>query len=268
MNKTGCLSWFGYVLPLEVRLDMVRDAGFSSTTLMYDETSEFFIDGRGDLIPELMKKRGLYFENIHAPFVGYNKIWSQRREEREEIEKVFFKCIDYCGKHGIPVLVIHITEGPTPPEPDKYGLEFMKNLVHRAEDAGVSIAVENTRKEDHLEYIFSSITSPALGFCYDSGHDFLYSRKPGAILKKWGHLLLTTHFSDNDGRGDNHWLPGEGIIDWNKITENFPKNYKGVISLEAFAKEPEKGDGPSFLKKAFEIAGDLRDRIFSSACSR
>ncbi len=39
-----------------------------------------------------------------------------------------------------------------------------------------------------------------------------------------GNLVFTTHISDSDGKFDRHWLPGEGIIPWDVVRDNFPLN--------------------------------------------
>lgn len=262
MNKLGTFSWFGYVLPFDIRLDMVKDAGFSSTSIMYDKTAEFFVEGKEDLIPEMIRSRGLHFDNVHVPFVRYTNIWSSKKRERDEIKEVFCECVDYCSRHKIETLVIHISGHYSPPQPNRHGLGMIKDVVKYAEDRGVLLAVENVQHFHYVDYVFSGITSPNLGFCYDSGHDFLYSPEPGLILKKFGSLLLTTHFSDNDGVDDRHWIPEDGTIDWDIVKENFPKDYKGMIGLEVFPKDPEKADGKDFLEKAFERVKNLREKLF------
>lgn len=262
LNKSGMFSWFGYVLPLEKRLDLIKKAEFSATSVMYSGDEDYFVTGEEDRIPELVREKGLYFDNIHAPFIDYNNLWSETKEKREEIRQVLEGCIDYCRRHKIPAVVMHVTKGKNPPEPDERGLEVMKGLVKYAEDARVTIALENTRKEKHLDFIFSNINSPCLGLCYDSGHDFLHSPEPGRILKKWGHLLKITHFSDNNGLEDDHWIPGKGVINWDIIKVNFPKDYEGVISLESFPAENDKPEAEIFLKQSFEAVKILRYLLF------
>ena len=116
------------------------------------------------------------------------------------------------------------------------------------------LAVENTRKSHYyLDQLYSSIESPFLGLCYDSSHDFLSVSEPGEILRKWGHLLVATHLSDNDGISDKHWIPRKGAIDWEMVKECFPKDtYTGFLTLEVVPKTGEVGSARVFLKKAFE----------------
>jgi sugar phosphate isomerase/epimerase len=258
INRLGCYSRYGYDLPLKIRLELIKKAGFSSASILYSEEEELVKNGEEKLIPDLVKKTGLFLENVHAPFMDYNLIWSKEREDRAIISKVINSCASFCGLHKIPIVIMHISKGDDVPGPNVHGLNEIKNMVDYAENSNVIIALENTRKNTHLEYLLSKIDSPGLGFCYDSGHDFLYSTKPGEILKKFGHLLVATHFHDNDGISDRHWLPKKGSMNWDVVERNFPKeSYKGPISLEAFPKSPESQSPESFLKEAFLTLSSL-----------
>ena len=101
--------------------------------------------------------------------------------------------------------------------------------------------------------MFQALPSKNLGLCFDTSHDFLYADPPLQLLKDWGHRLVTTHFSDTDGRRDYHWLPGEGSIDFNSVGEHFPESYTGCHMLEVV---PKVKGGPldEFLVRARESA--------------
>jgi sugar phosphate isomerase/epimerase len=45
--------------------------------------------------------------------------------------------------------------------------------------------------------------------------------------------LSTLHVHDNNGRGDNHWLPGRGVIDWSDFSKALGEiGFEGTVSLE------------------------------------
>jgi sugar phosphate isomerase/epimerase len=255
MKNIGIYSYFGYPLPFDERLKMIKQAGFHTTSVGLGDEEELVRNGQKDLMPEMVRSKGLYLEYTHAPEAKCNNLWSESKQSRTEIKREYSSCIAYCRKHLIPILVIHISKskGMQPPMPNHYGLAIIKDLSKYAEDSGVRIAIENTQKLGHLDYIFSNIDSPSLGLCYDSSHDFLYSPQPGLMLKQWGQLLFTTHISDNDGLLDRHWLPGEGTIKWDIVKNSFPlKTYKGFLTLEVFPKDPKSETAPEFLRKAFK----------------
>lgn len=145
-----------------------------------------------------------------------------------------------------------------------YGIKLLREIIKYAEDSNIIVAIENTRKPHYLDYIYSNIESPYLGFCYDSSHDFLYSDNPGMLLNKWGHLLVATHLSDNDGTTDKHCLPKDGNIDWELVKKYFPKKtYSGNFTLEVVSKIDQRKSADLFLKDAFERILWLRSLLIA-----
>ena len=252
-DRCGIFSWFGIDLPLDERLRLIKEAGFVSTSVWLGEEEELVKNGRADAIPELVRDCGLFFENIHAPFNNCNKLWSDISSIRNDIKNEYSYCISFCARHNIPIAVVHISKGDDAPEVNKYGLDAIRDIVKYAEDSNVIIAIENTRKPHYLDHIYSSIESPFLGFCYDSSHDFLWFSEPGEVLSKWGHLLVATHLSDNDGLTDKHWIPKTGIVDWGIVRDSFPGEiYTGFFTLEVVPQDNGDKQTGVFLEEAFQ----------------
>jgi sugar phosphate isomerase/epimerase len=254
VKNIGIYSYFGYALSFNERLNTIKNAGFDVTSIGLGEEEELVKSKEADLMPEMVRSKGLFIEYAHAPDDRCNDLWVESEQERTGIKKEYSSYIDYCKKHFIPILVIHVSrsKGDQPLSPTIYGLETLEHLAKYAETSNVRIAIENTRKTEYLDYIFSNIHSTHLGLCYDSSHDFLYSPQPGLLLAQWGHLLFATHISDNDGFFDRHWLPKEGIIRWEIIQNNFPiETYSGFLTLEIFPKNPDDEPASDFLKKAY-----------------
>jgi sugar phosphate isomerase/epimerase len=255
MKNIGIYSYFGYTMSFDERLNTIKNAGFEVTSIGLGEEEELVKSKEEDLMPEMVRSKGLFIEYAHAPDGKCNDLWSGSEQSRSGITKEYSPCIDYCKKHNIPMLVIHVSQskGDQPLPPNRYGLEALEYLLKYAEDSNVKIAVENTQKPEYLDHVFSNISSTHLGLCYDSSHDFLYSPQPGLLLKKWGHMLFATHISDNDGLLDRHWLPKEGIIKWDIIRNNFPvATYDGFLTLEIFPKNTNDEPALNFLRKAHD----------------
>lgn len=52
-------------------------------------------------------------------------------------------------------------------------------------------------------------------------------------IKECGNRLLATHISDNDGSGDQHYIPFNGNINWKDVISALKDiNYKGAFNLE------------------------------------
>ena len=254
MNRFGMFSWFGYPMPFEDRLELIKGAGFSATGFWLGPEEELVGKGKADLLPGLIRSRGLFLDYVHAPDIGCNDVWSGSEMMRDEWKRSYRQYIDLCRRHRIPLLVMHVSQskGEQPESPAAEGLTAMMDLVKAAEDSGVKIAVENTMQPALLDLIFSHIQSDYLGFCYDTSHDFLYSPKPGALLERWGHRLMVTHLGDNDGVHDRHWLPGLGVLNWEKIIRWLPvKTYQGSLTLEVFPKDQENEPVTNFMAASY-----------------
>jgi sugar phosphate isomerase/epimerase len=253
LKGTAIYSYFGYPMPFQGRLEAVRNAGFTVTAIGLGQEEELVQSGQQDRMVDLTRSEDLVIQYAHAPDTRCNGLWSGSREEEEEAAAEYRSHLSFCGRHEIPLLILHVTQGKgeQPLSPGRRGLDVLKDLVKYAEDLNVAVAIENTQKPFYLDYIFSSMESPYLGLCYDSSHDFLYSPEPLAILRRWGHLLLATHISDNDGILDRHWLPGEGTIPWGRVKDDFPRaTFDGYLTLEIFPRQADADPPSVFLERA------------------
>ena len=236
MNKIddiGIFAWFGYRYPFTKIIKLIKEAGFTSVMTWWgDEFSESMVPKEKQ--PEIIRSSGLKLENTHFPFEGINSIWEDK-PEGEEIFNRYLSCINECKVHEIPAAVIHVSKGDDPPPCGKLGLYRFKKLAETAEKCGVNIALENLRKPEYLEYVFNSIDSGRLKFCYDSGHENCFT--PGYdFLAKYGHKLAALHLHDNDGKSDQHLLPFNGTVNWERIMNRLSAlDYSGPLALEVDA---------------------------------
>ena len=103
-----------------------------------------------------------------------------------------------------------------------------------AAECGVLIAVENVDRfeplasPELLPRLVAGSDSPAVGYCFDSGHAHCCGNDPVAWIDTMGEKLFATHLHDNHGvRGiqpasgffssagiDEHLPPGFVTIDW------------------------------------------------------
>ncbi len=269
MERYGIFAWFGYRYPIEERVRLIRKAGYAATSIWLGRQEPLVCEGNADLIPGIVRSGGLFLEYIHASYASCNRLWSQSPTDREVILRDYADAIRYCGRHEIPVVVMHIVKGMNPPPYGPSGLETIAELVALAEQAGVRIAVENTRHPEYVDYVLENVESGTLGFCYDSSHDFLYSAAPGSILKRWGHRLLVTHLSDNDGLTDKHWLPSLGIGNWESVARAFPTSlFRSFLTLEVLPKRDAFGPANEFLRRGVELLGWFAETARNRAESR
>ncbi|MCC6491307.1 MAG: TIM barrel protein [Candidatus Hydrogenedentes bacterium] len=264
--RLGLFAWFGVPIPFVERMSLVREAGFEATSLWWEEDDEKRRRLR-DLAPDIVRNACLHLDNLHAPYVGCNALWSGDAVERLAMVDRHLGWVEDCALHDVPMLVMHVTQGSTVAPPNAHGLDSMRRIVGAAEERELRIAIENTRGEQHVDWILDDIDSPALGLCYDSSHDWLYAAEPVALLSRWGHRVMTTHLSDTDGRRDRHWLPGEGAVDFERIAAQPAwQQYVGTCLLEVVPKDRAE-DVRGFLARAYESGRALRDRLCGIAAA-
>ena len=256
----GAFSWFGCELPLAERLRLIRQSGFSHTFLWMGSNEPLVASCRAHEMPGLVADAGLAVDHVHAPYDNANAFWSDRSSERDALVDENLRLIEYCSRYSISRIVLHVTKGPTPPPPCADGLKIFRRLGEEAANCGVALAIENTRAPDRLDFILDQLPLDSLGLCYDSSHDFLYSDAPGAVLEKWAHRLITTHFSDTDGHRDVHWLPMKGIVDWDAVSNAYPASRRVSIMIEAVPQSCAQAPS-EFLADAYRAAIELREKL-------
>ena len=260
MSRRPSISdWFGYECPYPERFRMIREAGFVGVLSFWN--AGFRQPGRLS-VPDMAREAGLYVENVHAPFTTINSIWLDNLDG-DETATLMTRCLDDCAAFDIPTMVMHLSKSDSPPPACELGLTRIRRITDHAERMGVSVALENLRRPEYLEYVFSHIDSPRLGFCYDSGHQHCYS--PGTdMLALYGARLAALHLHDNVGRmpgedgGDRHLLPFDGTINWSAVMRSITAaGYSGPTSLEVVNLGRETMTAAEFLSAAYERAARL-----------
>ena len=262
--KTGIFYWFGYRTPIQERFKLIASAGFDNTILWWgDQFSDD--DGPKEELLKLAERAGLFVENVHTDFANASCIWLDNAEG-EEVYGRYLKNIEECRRHEIPAMVVHLTNENNFPEPGSTGLDRIKRLAEKAEKCNVTIALENLRRTLYLDFIFKNTDSPALKLCYDSGHENCFS-KEGDVLDRFADKLYCLHLHDNDGKSDQHKIPGEGSINWPDLIRKLKQcNYTGSITLEADFNDPAKYrefTAQQFLSRAYLAAVKIAEQFGS-----
>jgi sugar phosphate isomerase/epimerase len=167
-----------------------------------------------------LKKAGLSY-TFHAPFMDLapggvdSKI---RRATQERLEHV----LHLAALIRPTTVVFH-------PEYDPWrhdevfdlwfhgSIEMWTPLVQEAEKIGVTLALENIFDQEPkiLKKLLDAINSPRCGFCFDTGHWLIFSKRDWhewiAVLEG---RLVEVHLHDNNGKKDQHLPPGDGKFDF------------------------------------------------------
>jgi sugar phosphate isomerase/epimerase len=261
-HRRGIFSWYGYLKPLEERLENLRSAGFDSLMLWWGDDLAFCEHGKADLV-RLVRSKGFRIENIHVPYLDANDIWSDDGARRRRLVGNITEWIHDCAEFNIPTLVMHVSHYLDLAAPTEAGLDATVALALEGRRSGVRIALENTDRLEFLDYLLDSVDSPWLGLCYDTSHGRLQEERPFSLLRKYGDRLFALHLSDNDGLEDRHWALGRGVVDWSAFADALAAAEPlPVLCLEVIQHDPEE-DETIFLRRnlAFldRLAGDIAD---------
>lgn len=243
----GIYHYFGYEFDFETRTRLIAQAGFDSTMLWWGD-EDFIPLSKADQA-RCVRSAGLKIENVHAPYGGIVGLWADDPAVVEEARRAYCRYLEECAALQIPMMVIHgLPQEPV--ENDQNGLKSFEILLERANELGITLAVENTIEDARFECLLDQGIPQGLKWCYDSSHDWIYSREPTRLLKRYAHALACLHLSDNDGLGDRHWLPGEGKVAFERIAQILRDHgFCGQWSLEVFPQGLEES-AQMFLKRA------------------
>ncbi len=232
-----CLATSGaFGMPTEDQIRLFRKIGFEG----------FFT---GLAAPEAMRSYrrtadecGMLFQSVHAPFTEMAHLWAGDERGRAMADSLLYG-LQACSENEVPVLVAHAFIGFRDHTPTQVGLSMLEPVVRAAEKYGVKIAFENTEGEEYLAAIMEHFNGvPAVGFCWDTGHELCYNLGKD-MLALYGDRLLATHLNDNlgcrdyDGEitfyDDLHLLPFDGIADWKDVTDRLKAHrFSGPLTFE------------------------------------
>ena len=253
----GITSVQGSPLPLAQQFAAMKTAGFDAVMLWWGSSNG---DTREKLV-NIARDSGLYIENVHAPTEDLNVLWEDNPAGDARLNALIEQVAD-CTKLGVDTIVMHLTTGSTPPPVSDVGTSRIEKLIRFAEKQKVKLAFENVRTASHVAHVLDRFQSPYAGFCYDSGHENLWTPETD-WLSKYASRLFALHLHDNAGDRDAHMIPFDGTIDWHKKVQLIG-GYTGIITLESqfHTSGLYQIDGfECYLEKAYTKANKIRSMI-------
>lgn len=218
MYKIG-LSTPGFVN--EELFKSCRDSGVSHLEISVSkELSERLCF---DELKKWSEQYGITLWSFHLPFYPFSEIDISNPSICEQSYEYLCTYIDKGTKIGIDKYIIHASGEPIDEADRRTRMECAKKYLSRladyAEERGAVICVENLPRtclgrdsSDILELLDSD---KRLLACFDTNH--LLAEDAIKFIRAVGKKILTLHVSDYDFIDERHWLPGEGLIDWQSI---------------------------------------------------
>ena len=221
---------------------------------------------KAEEIGKVLSANGLAWETMHAPYRRINDIWYDT-EDGVAMYRSLTDGVDRCRAMGVPMMVVHLSSGRTPPSLTDVGRARFCSLVEYAVGKGVKIAFENQRMLANLAWTFEQFAAvPEVGFCYDCGHEFCFT--PGReYMPLFGKRLICTHIHDNDCEfnHDLHLLPFDGKADFPRVARQIRESgFEGTLMLEVIAKNSDYYDSTdveTYLTRAVAAAKRLRTMV-------
>ncbi len=250
-----------YNYPLRQRMAAIKQAGFDGVMLWWG--SEY---SETDSTPfeqfDIAQSLGLRVDTVHFPTAKTNNLWDAGDKGRH-LEDHIAKALAEAGERGIQNLVVHTNKGRTPPPPSAVGVQRLQRLLAVAQQYQINIALENTRFLAHNALVYQQLTSPRLGFCFDSGHAHAFTPTQDPLGLFSAHLT-TVHLHDNVGHDgiDRHWMMGEGNIDFLPIIQRLKATGLTLFNLESrysSRDERDRMDMSQFLELSFQRIRQLLD---------
>ena len=240
-------------LPLEKQAELMKQNGFTKTFCFPDD------DAATENGAAILARFGISFDTLHAPFSSINDIW--KNEECGEIMLTKLLCgIDKCRLVGAPTMIVHLSSKTPAPRVTDIGFLRFDRLMEHAQKNGVKIAFENQRVVSNISCVLECYENA--GFCWDVGHEecFAHSRR---YMDIFGDRLSALHLHDNhkEFNKDEHLIPFDGLIDYNRIALTITKyRYTGTLMFEVMRENSNRYVGMS-PEDYYERAGKAAKKL-------
>lgn len=247
--------------PLAESVKMLSECGFKVVDLNFCSQSspnssllkpdwEKYVDSLG----EAGAKYGVEFSQSHAPYDSniYRLDNTRSEEEIARYNESVIRSVIASARLGVKWVTTHAQTAVLENELDfdtnmKKNHEFYAPIIECAKKHGTGIAIENMAEfnpaktkmrftavvEEQIALI-DSFNDPAVGATWDFGHAQLVYRDQVPALRKLGHRLRATHVQENDGKGDDHYLPFiRGTTNWEALMPLLKEiGYRGDFTYE------------------------------------
>lgn len=211
---------------------------------------------------------GVSFLQAHLPLHDF---CSDKVDHKYELE-LMHRAITVCSWTKIPFAVAHpmthVVNGKMAEDTLDLNVAYFRKLAKYAENLGVGLALENmwreaapgvrrfTSEKDDILTLVKAIDRPNVGICLDTVHGSAEGWDQAAAIREFGHYLKALHVSDEDGKGNFHILPYEGICDWQGILQALRDiNYQHgfTYELQHYTWECPEAEIDQLLIKSYEL---------------
>ena len=251
---------YNEVISQKDTIDIIKSSGFNNVFLQWYDKDDLDLNQNEQI--KYARKNNLNIIFAHLRFQNIDSLWENSEITKIEIEK-YKNDLKILKENNVDLVIMHAIRRLKLDRNNKYFLDNIREIINYAEKLKIKIAFENTKVEGVLEYIFDNIDSDYIGVCYDSGHDHAFFNDK-FNFERFKNKILAVHIHDNFGEDDEHLLPFDGTINYERVmTKLKENNYDGPITLElCYRKEYiEKYSPIEFYNEAYKRGTKLKDII-------
>ena len=255
--KKGISLYFGFYLPIEKRVELIKSAGFDCVISNADKKFNDNSKRKFLLQCKLIKKNKLRFSSLHMSYsIKELPYFWKNTKLGHKLEKNLIRDVKIAKKFGFSCVVVHLMG-----QPNQIGLDRLKRILKVCAKVKIPLAIENIDENDCLFYVFKIINDKYLKFCFDIGHQNIYD-KDIDFLELFKDKLIALHLHDNMGVNDDHTLNRYGSINWRNFARKIAKiNPNICLDYEILMKFKKDETASQVVNLTFNQALELENMI-------
>lgn len=242
-------------------MDMMQENGLSYLEIDWWYTPDKSFEEKEKWaigIKERASQSGIEIWSVHLPFGGPYDISQVEDSSRQKAVELNLADMQQSARIVAPKkFVIHPSAEPISNEERSARIEASKKslqeLAAKAKELGIPLLVENLPRtclgntSTELLSIIDKIDNTAI--CFDVNHLLIEEQR--IFVENAKEKIQSTHMSDYDRVDERHWLPGDGVINWNELLVALVDiGYKGPFIFEVGQK------GKDGKKETIQSLGD------------
>jgi len=181
------------------------------------------------------EEHGIALPSICPTFLNFRPgLIAEDPEERAAVADIYVDLVAAAEDIGADTILIPFfleAEIESDAERDRL-VEAIMPAMDAAEEAGVTLAIENTLPVDENLALLEDIDSPAAGIYYDVANTTAFGFDPAEEIRTYGDAVSQIHFKDRDETGTGTTL-GEGVVEFERVGDALADTgYEDWIILE------------------------------------
>jgi sugar phosphate isomerase/epimerase len=216
-------------------LPLLKKAGFNALEFV---DRQDYDNNMLDILRMKSNEYGIRIPNWHL--VQYPPLQEDGTINREAID-CMKRSMDKGHRIGAKNHVLHWDHRFIDRNYDAAWREIIDEWTNYAKSLGICLLMETVPdKTTNQRYVpaseiidfVRSYPPEVLSVCVDVNHSNLQETLTD-VVHEVKDRLVSLHISDNDGREEKHWLPGQGVIDYSKLLDSLKTiNFTGMFVLE------------------------------------